>query len=162
MLYLILLSRKSADTTFTINGHWANCAGLKTLRRKTFTKRALKHTLYIDTSRCMDKTNALAAFQALSQETRLDVFRLLMRAGPAGMAAGDIAETCDVRQNTMSSHLSILSSAGLITATRDGRSVRYSASLSGIKGLLAFLMEDCCGGKPEQCQPFLREIALSC
>ena len=110
----------------------------------------------------MDKPTALAAFQALSQETRLDVFRLLMRAGPDGMAAGEIAETCGVRQNTMSSHLSILSGAGLIAATRDGRTVRYSADLTGIRGLLAFLMEDCCGGNPAQCQPLIQEIACPC
>ena len=106
----------------------------------------------------MDKPSALAAFQALSQETRLDVFRLLMRAGPDGMAAGDIADTCQVRQNTMSSHLSILSGAGLITSSRDGRIVRYSANLSGIQGLLGYLMQDCCGGKPEQCQPLIKDI----
>ncbi len=110
----------------------------------------------------MDKLDALAAFQALSQETRLDVFRLLMRAGADGMAAGEIANTCGVRQNTMSSHLSILSNAGLIAATRDGRSVRYRADLTGVQGLLAFLMENCCGGNPKQCQPLIQEISLTC
>lgn len=110
----------------------------------------------------MDKSNALASLQALSQETRLDVFRLLMRAGPEGMAAGDIAVTCGVRQNTMSAHLSILSQAGLIRAARVGRSVRYCAEIGGIRGLLAFLMEDCCGGNPEQCQSLIEEIAIPC
>ena len=108
----------------------------------------------------MDKPSALAAFQALSQDTRLDVFRLLMRAGPEGMAAGEIAQRCEVRQNTMSAHLSILSQAGLIWAARDGRSVRYRAEIEGVRGLLASLMEDCCGGNPEQCQPLIDEISL--
>lgn len=110
----------------------------------------------------MDKANALSALQALSQDTRLDVFRLLMRAGPDGMAAGDIALSLKVRQNTMSSHLSILSQAGLVRATRAGRSVRYSADIKGIKGLLTFLVKDCCGGNPAQCQNLIEEISMSC
>ena len=110
----------------------------------------------------MDKTNALSALQALSQDTRLDVFRLLMRAGPDGMAAGEIAATCGVRQNTMSTHLSILSQAGLVRAARDGLSVRYSANIDGITGLLGFLVRDCCGGNPEQCQTLIKEITIPC
>lgn len=110
----------------------------------------------------MDKSNALLAFAALSQPTRLDVFRLLIKAGPDGMAAGQIAEALEVRQNTMSANLSVLTQAGLITATREGRSIRYAAHLDGIRGLLAFLMEDCCGGAPETCQPILDTIACPC
>lgn len=110
----------------------------------------------------MDKLNALTAFAALSQSTRLDVFRLLVRAGREGMAAGDIATTLGVRQNTMSANLANLTQAGLIRNTREGRSIRYFADLDGISGLLAFLMEDCCGGNPDQCQPLIQEIACSC
>lgn len=110
----------------------------------------------------MDKSNALLAFAALSQPTRLDVFRLLIKAGPDGMAAGQIAAALKVRQNTMSANLSVLTQAGLITATREGRSIRYAAHLDGIRGLLAFLMEDCCGGAPEACQPILDTIACPC
>ena len=110
----------------------------------------------------MNKPKALAAFQALSQDTRLDVFRLLMRSGPDGMAAGDIAQICGVRQNTMSSHLSLLAQAGLIASTRDGRTIRYHADLTGIQGLLAFLMEACCGGNPELCQPLIQQISCPC
>lgn len=107
----------------------------------------------------MDTNTALLAFQALSQETRLDVFRLLMRAGRDGVAAGEIAAHLGVRQNTMSAHLSILSSAGLIFSERDGRTIRYRADLTGIRGLIGFLVEDCCGGNPAQCQPLIAEIS---
>ncbi|MEQ8895549.1 MAG: metalloregulator ArsR/SmtB family transcription factor [Roseovarius sp.] len=110
----------------------------------------------------MDKTHALAAFSALSQPTRLDVFRLLIKAGPDGMAAGDIAEALGVRQNTMSANLSVLHHAGLVRNTREGRSIRYYADLDGTSGLLAFLMEDCCGGNPELCQPLISQIACAC
>ncbi|SFL02371.1 transcriptional regulator, ArsR family [Loktanella salsilacus] len=110
----------------------------------------------------MDKENALDAFAALSQATRLDVFRLLIKAGDAGMSAGDISDTLKVRQNTMSANLSILARAGMIRSTREGRSIRYFADMDGMRGLLAFLMEDCCGGRPDLCQPVINEIACAC
>ena len=107
-------------------------------------------------------TGAVEAFAALAHATRLEVFRLLVKAGPEGMAAGDIAGRLDVRQNTMSTHLAVLSRAGLIAAERDGRSIIYQADMDGMRALLAFLMEDCCGGRPELCQPVLDEIACNC
>ena len=110
----------------------------------------------------MDKPNALSAFAALSQETRLDAFRLLIRAGKAGIAAGDIATTLKARQNTMSSNLSVLLNAGLIRSERQGRSIRYYADFEGIRGLLGYLMEDCCGGNPEICQPIIDEVSHAC
>lgn len=110
----------------------------------------------------MDKTCALDAFAALSQPTRLDVFRLLIRAGGEGMSAGDISETLGVRQNTMSANLSILARSGLIRNERRGRSIRYFADMEGLRGLLAYLLEDCCGGSPELCQPFIDELACVC
>ena len=110
----------------------------------------------------MDTINALAAFSALSQATRLDVFRLLVKAGTDGMAAGDIAQTLGVKQNTMSANLSVLHQAGLVRNTREGRTIRYFADMEGMRGLLAFLMEDCCGGRPEQCQPLINDIACAC
>lgn len=106
----------------------------------------------------MDKYRALDAFGALSQPTRLDVFRLLIKAGEAGMSAGNISDTLMVRQNTMSANLSILARSGLIRSVREGRSIRYFADMDGMRGLLAFLMEDCCGGCPELCQPVLDEL----
>jgi len=109
----------------------------------------------------MDKKRALRAFSALSQPTRLDVFRLLVKAGEEGMLAGEISDKLDVRQNTMSVNLSILAQSGLIRNARQGRSIRYFADMQGMSGLLAFLLEDCCGGRPELCQPVIDEIACA-
>jgi len=78
------------------------------------------------------------------------------------MSSGQISETLGVRQNTMSANLAILVRAGLIRNTREGRSIRYFAQMDGIRGLLAFLMEDCCGGRPDLCQPIINEIACAC
>ncbi|WP_371154994.1 ArsR/SmtB family transcription factor [Jannaschia sp. 2305UL9-9] len=110
----------------------------------------------------MEMSRALAAFAALSQPTRLDVFRLLIRAGPEGMVAGDIAAQLGVRQNTLSANLSILVGAGLLSNTREGRSIRYRADMDGLRGLLAFLLQDCCGGDPGLCQPLIDELACAC
>jgi ArsR family transcriptional regulator len=110
----------------------------------------------------MDIINALDAFAALSQATRLDVFRLLVKAGDIGMSAGSISATLDVRQNTMSANLSVLTRSGLIRSEREGRSIRYFADMAGMRGLLAFLLEDCCGGRPDLCQPVINEIACAC
>ena len=110
----------------------------------------------------MDKNEALNAFAALSQTTRLDVFRLLVKAGEEGMLAGEISDMLGVRQNTMSANLSILTQSGLIRNERQGRSIRYFADMDGMSGLLAFLMEDCCGGRPELCQPVIDTIVCAC
>lgn len=110
---------------------------------------------YIEYSRNMDKKNALSALTALGQETRLDVFRLLVEAGADGILAGAIAEALDVRQNTLSSNLSILLNAGLLHSRREGRAIRYFADMERMRALLSYLLEDCCGGRPELCQPAL-------
>jgi DNA-binding transcriptional ArsR family regulator len=117
---------------------------------------------YIEYSRFMDMTQSLFAFSALSQQTRLEVLRLLIGAGEAGMQAGEIGEALGVRQNTMSTNLAILVRAGLIRNEREGRAIRYFADLDGVRGLLSFLMEDCCGGKPELCAPVLDQISCKC
>ncbi len=109
----------------------------------------------------MEKNDALDAFAALGQSTRLDVFRLLVKVGGAGMSAGDISNALGVRQNTMSANLSILARAGLIHSEREGRNIRYFADMGGMRGLLAFLMEDCCGGRPDLCQPIINELACA-
>ncbi|WP_322419350.1 ArsR/SmtB family transcription factor [Mesorhizobium huakuii] len=110
----------------------------------------------------MDKATALQALAALGQETRLEVFRLLVRAGAEGVPAGEIATRLGTVQNTMSAHLKILGQAGLVQAERDGRSIRYAADMTGFRDLLAYLMEDCCNGAPELCQPILQAVACKC
>lgn len=110
----------------------------------------------------MDNLCALNAFAALSQPTRLDAFRLLIKAGEKGMLAGGINDTLGVRQNTMSANLSVLARSGLIRSEREGRSIRYFADMDGLRGLLAFLMEDCCGGHPELCKTFIDDLTCAC
>ena len=95
--------------------------------------------------------HALAALAALGQPTRLDIFRLLMRREPRGLAAGAIADAIGCPHNTLSSHLSILARSGLVRGTRDGRSIIYRADIEGMRALVAFLITDCCDGHPEVC-----------
>lgn len=106
----------------------------------------------------MDKLFALTAFDALSQETRLDALRLLIQAGPEGLPAGEVGERLGIKQNTMSVNLKVLAQAGLITGVREGRVIRYAASFGAIQALVLFLMEDCCGGRKELCQPVLDQM----
>lgn len=106
----------------------------------------------------MDKSKALTCFSALAQPTRLDVFRLLIRSGGEGLQAGEIGTALGVRQNTMSANLAVLSNANLVTTRREGRVIRYFADLATLREMLSFLMEDCCGGSPEQCAPLLDEL----
>ena len=103
----------------------------------------------------MDAKLATEAFGALAQVTRLAVFRLLVEAGAKGMPAGDIARRLGVPHNTMSSHLGILARAGLVTSKRESRSVIYAADYAGVRALVAFLLQDCCKGRPEVCAPLL-------
>lgn len=94
---------------------------------------------------------ALAALAALGQSTRLEIFRLLMRAEPDGLPAGAVADKIGCPHNTLSSHIAILARSGLVRGTRDGRSIIYRADVEGIRALVAFLVTDCCGGHPELC-----------
>jgi ArsR family transcriptional regulator, arsenate/arsenite/antimonite-responsive transcriptional repressor len=110
----------------------------------------------------MESTAAVAALSALAQESRLRVFRLLVRQGPAGMAAGDIARALSVPNNTMSSHLAILSRAKLVAARKQGRSVIYAVDLEGTRSLLSFLLEDCCRGKPQLCASLIETTLAAC
>lgn len=97
----------------------------------------------------MDERRALAAFGALSQETRLRILRHLVVAGEAGIAAGALAERVEVSPSNASFHLKELERAGLVRARRDGRSIFYDAEYDALSGLIRFLMEDCCSGHPE-------------
>lgn len=110
----------------------------------------------------MDTSKAIEALTALAHETRLEVFRLLVQSGPAGMPAGEIADTLGVRQNTMSSHLGILTRAGMITKLRDGRAMLYSAHYDGMRELLLYMLEDCCRGDTEICTPIVEAMACAC
>lgn len=110
----------------------------------------------------MDTLAATQSFSALSQPSRLEAYRLLVQAGEDGLPAGDISARLSVRQNTMSANLAVLLQAGLVRTVREGRSIRYFADYAAMRGLLGFLMEECCGGRPELCQPIIDEIACAC
>ena len=110
----------------------------------------------------LSAAHALAALAALGQPTRLEIFRLLVRCAPNGVAAGTIAATISCPNNTLSSHLAILARAGLIHGTRDGRSILYRADLDGMRALVAFLLTDCCNGHPEVCTPISSVIDSAC
>src|SRR5579871_68730 len=101
----------------------------------------------------MEKTDAVHALAALAQDNRLDVFRLLVQAGPDGMSAGAIADALDLPPNTLTFHFDRLRMAGLATVRRDGRSMIYAAQFETMNALLGFLTENCCGGAPEKCAP---------
>ena len=94
----------------------------------------------------MEKTNAVAALAALAQDSRLDVFRLLVQAGPDGMPAGAVADALDLAPNTLTFHFDRLRMAGLVNVRREGRSMIYAAQFDTMNALLGFLTENCCGG----------------
>jgi DNA-binding transcriptional ArsR family regulator len=104
----------------------------------------------------------LAQLSALAQENRLALFRLLIKAGPEGLPAGEIAAALCVPPNTLSAQLTLLSNAGLIEGTRQGRSIIYKAQHEAISGLIVFLMEDCCQGRSEICAPVLEAAQSRC
>lgn len=106
-----------------------------------------------------DQIWAVDALQALGHETRLSVFRMLVKAGPDGLMAGEIAQGCGVPASTMSHHLANLERAGLATSERESRVIRYRADYAGMRHLLVFLMEDCCQGDPLLCAE-LSEISV--
>ncbi|MFT5218938.1 MAG: ArsR family transcriptional regulator [Planctomycetota bacterium] len=110
----------------------------------------------------MDLSTTVKALSALSQESRLQAFRLLVRSGSDGMAAGKIAGELEIPHNTLSSHLSILLNAGLVNSRRESRSIIYSINFDGTRELLSFLMEDCCQGQPELCAPVLDSVLSGC
>jgi DNA-binding transcriptional ArsR family regulator len=101
----------------------------------------------------MKKPDALAALAALAQENRLDVFRLLVEAGPDGLPAGKVAETLKLAPNTLTFHFDRLRDAGLVTVRRDGRSMIYAARYDIMNALLDYLTDNCCQGRAEECMP---------
>jgi ArsR family transcriptional regulator len=110
----------------------------------------------------MESENVILALAALAQSTRLDVFRLLVKHEPKGLAAGDIARTLAVPQNTMSSHLAVLSRAGLVSARRFSRSIVYRADLAQLQAVMLFMLRDCCDGRPEICAPLIESLTPCC
>lgn len=110
----------------------------------------------------MDNTTAITALAALAQSTRLEVFRLLVKHEPEGIAAGEIAKKLDVPQNTMSAHLSTLTNAGLIKSERQSRSIIYRAKLDVFRELMIFMVKDCCGGSAELCAPLIASLTPCC
>lgn len=110
----------------------------------------------------MHERQALDAFAALSQETRLRMVRLLVQAGPDGLPAGAVGEAVGASSSNASFHLARLERAGLIRSRREARSIIYSVDLTGLTGLIRFLMEDCCRGRPEICAPALEGLASAC
>lgn len=110
----------------------------------------------------MDDRDVIEALGALSQETRLRTFRRLVAVEPEGIAAGELARQVGVPQNTMSAHLSVLAAAGLVHGKRHSRSIIYRASLTRLRDVTRFLVEDCCGGRPEICAPLVDAFTPCC
>jgi DNA-binding transcriptional ArsR family regulator len=110
----------------------------------------------------MESDSVILALAALAQPTRLEVFRLLVKLEPKGLAAGDIARALAVPQNTMSSHLAVLTRAGLVSAQRFSRSIVYRAGLSRFRAVVLFMLKDCCDGRPEICAPLIEDLAPCC
>jgi DNA-binding transcriptional ArsR family regulator len=101
----------------------------------------------------MKNADAVSALAALAQENRLDVFRLLVQAGPEGMPAGSVARGLKIAPNTLTFHFDRLRDAGLVTVRREGRSMIYAARFEVMNELLGFLTENCCQGATEKCAP---------
>ena len=110
----------------------------------------------------MNERQALSVLAALSQETRLRIDRLLVVAGEEGLAAGAIAERLGTAASTLSFHLKELDQAGLVRSRRESRSILYSAEYDALSELIRFLMEDCCAGRPEVCEPALAAATACC
>lgn len=107
----------------------------------------------------MKRSAVIGALGALAQETRLDIFRLLVQRGPEGMPAGEIGSRLGQPSPTMSFHLTQLRFAGLVSSRRESRSIIYSANFKAMTDLLGYLTENCCGGRPELCSP---TVSASC
>ena len=110
----------------------------------------------------MESTEAVSGFGALAQETRLSALRLLVKYEPKGLAAGELARQLDVPQNTLSTHLAVLSHAGLVKSMRVGRSIIYRAQLNQVQELVLHLLRDCCNGRSELCGPVASDLMKNC
>lgn len=106
----------------------------------------------------MEISSVIESFSALAQETRLEVYRLLVRQEPEGLAAGEIARQLSVPPATMSAHLAVLSRAGLVVSRREGRLIIYRANLNHMQETIRFLVSDCCAGHPDVCGPLVESL----
>lgn len=125
-------------------------------------KTGLAPANHIYYSRYMDREATILALAALAQATRLDAFRLLVKHEPEGLPQGELAQKLAVPQNTLSSHLNILARAGLIRSERHSRSIIYRADLMRLRDLMLYLVRDCCGSRPELCEPLIEELTTPC
>ncbi|WP_454649153.1 ArsR/SmtB family transcription factor [Bradyrhizobium liaoningense] len=110
----------------------------------------------------MENEQAVLALAALAQSTRLQAFQVLVKHEPEGLAAGDLARLLEVPANTLSAHLSVLSRSGLVTSERYSRSIVYRANLDVFRDVAVFLLRDCCGGRPEVCEPVVETLQSCC
>jgi ArsR family transcriptional regulator, arsenate/arsenite/antimonite-responsive transcriptional repressor len=118
--------------------------------------------LYFDKYRIMKTSEAVAALSALAHESRLSVFRLLMQAGPQGLAAGTLSDTLGMPSPTLSFHLKELAAARLVTPKRQGRFILYSANFPQMAALLSYLTQNCCQGMPHECLTVVETALASC
>lgn len=107
----------------------------------------------------MTDDDALVCLAALSHPTRLAAFRLLVKAAPGGLSTGDLVEATGLSQSTFSTHLAVLIAAELVTAEKHGRRMIQRVDIARLRGLLLFLIKDCCGGSSELCEPLIAELA---
>ena len=110
----------------------------------------------------MNTARAVKCFSALGSPNRLDVLRLLIKHAPGGLNAGNIAQAFGQPASTMSSHLKILGEAGLVTSERKGREIYFAPDIDQLRGLVLFLVADCCGGQADKCEPLLAELLPCC
>ncbi|NKM86541.1 metalloregulator ArsR/SmtB family transcription factor [Rhizobium laguerreae] len=110
----------------------------------------------------MEQEKAILGLAALAQSTRLEAFNLLVRHEPEGLPAGEVARILAIPQNTMSSHLAVLSRAGLIDVERRSRQMVYRANIDTLRNLTLYLVRDCCGGRAELCAPLVAELTPCC
>ncbi len=110
----------------------------------------------------MENTDVIMALAALAQPTRLETFKLLVRHEPDGIQSGELARLLEVPHNTMSSHLNVLSRAGLVSGERQSRTITYRADLDRFREVTLYLLKDCCGGRPDVCAPLIADLTPCC
>lgn len=110
----------------------------------------------------MEETDVILALAALAQPTRLETFRLLVRHEPHGIQSGALARLLEVPHNTMSSHLNVLTHAGLVSGQRQSRTITYRADLARFRAVALYLLKDCCGGRPDVCAPLIADLTPCC